>query len=108
MTADFSQHIDFVDNEESKKEIGASAKRITKAMAKTYAKKVKAAQQTEDKTFDQNVINNAIAQFKSKDPSKPQKGRKPKREDIYISESLEKIKLMEQQLVDEKDSLTHD
>ena len=43
MTADFSQHIDFVDNEESKKEIGASAKRITKAMAKTYAKEVKAA-----------------------------------------------------------------
>ena len=108
MTAEFSQHIDFVDNEESKKEIGASAKRTTKAMAKTDAKKVKAAQQIEEKPLDQNVINNAIAQFKNKDLSKPQKGRKPKREDIYISESLEKIRLMEQQLVDGKDTLTHD
>ena len=43
MTADFSQLIDFADNEESKKGIGASAKRTTKAMVKTDAKKVKAA-----------------------------------------------------------------
>ena len=91
MTADFSQHINFVDFEESKQETGAPAKRTAKAQAKTNAKKAKAAQSTEHKPFNENVISDAIKQFKHKDPSKPQKGRKPIREDIYISDSLEKI-----------------
>ena len=106
MTADFSQHLDFVDNEESKKETGAPAKRTAKAKAKSDAKKAKAAQLSEGKPFDEEVITSAVEQFKHKDPSKPSKGRKPIREDIYISQSLEKISQMEQRLIDEKDTLT--
>ena len=82
MTGDFSKHINYVDFEEYKQEAGAPAKRTAKAKAKTIAKKAKAARSKEHKPFIENVISDAIKQFRHKDPSKPQKGCKPIRKDI--------------------------
>lgn len=47
-----------------------------------------------------------MADFQKRDPAQPRRGRKPVREDIYISDSLAKIEAMESRLVDEKATLS--
>ena len=47
-----------------------------------------------------------MAQYELKDPTKLRRGRKPVRDDIYISQTLAKLKTMEKQLETEKNTLT--
>lgn len=56
--------------------------------------------------IDNDALNNALANFKVRNPDQPRRGRKPVREDIYISDSLKKIKDMESRLTNEKGTLT--
>ena len=52
----------------------------------------------EDKPIDNSAIDNAMAVYNQRPADQPKRGRKPVREDIYISESLAKIEEMEQRL----------
>ena len=52
------------------------------------------------------MVIEAEAKFKRPDPTKPKRGRKPVREDIYISESLARIETMETRMIVEKETLT--
>lgn len=54
------------------------------------------------------AIAEAIAQHQMRPPDQPRRGRKPVKEDKYISDSLKSIAAMEQRLIDEKGSLTPD
>ena len=66
----------------------------------------KAAIQAQRQPFNPDVVIEAEAKFKRPDPTKPKRGRKPVREDIYISESLAKIEMMETSMIVEKEMLT--
>ena len=47
-----------------------------------------------------------MAKYVQRDPTMPRRGRKPVREDVYITTSLQKIEKMERQLKDEAGRLT--
>ena len=48
------------------------------------------------------VIETAVARFQARDPEKPRRGRKPVKEDVYISTSQIKIEEMEMNLKTDK------
>ena len=78
----------------------------TKRKAKATVKKTrKITTAIEDKPIDNRAIDDAMAHYNLRAPDQPKRGRKPVREDIYISESLEKINDMERRLVEEKSTL---
>ena len=78
-------------------------KRSTKAKKK-YNKKVDAA--VDETPVDNTAIKQAMDHYNMRAPDQPKRGRKPVREDIYISESLEKINYMEARLQNERETLT--
>ena len=60
----------------------------------------------DEKPIDNTAIKEAMDHYNMRAPDQPKRGRKPVREDIYISESLEKINAMEARLQKERDTLT--
>ena len=60
----------------------------------------------DEKPVDNTAIKEAMEHYNMRAPDQPKRGRKPVREDIYISESLEKINTMEARLQNERDTLT--
>ena len=56
--------------------------------------------------IDTQAIDNALKVYQKRDPTQPRRGRKPVREDIYITESLAKIEMMEKRLAEEKNTLS--
>ena len=88
----------------SKGKTTPKSKRIAKEKVK---KGRKVAEHTNNnKPVDTKAIDDAMADYNMRPSDKPKRGRKPVREDIYISESLEKIDTMESRLVNEKLTLS--
>ena len=81
----------------------SQTKRTNKARQKKNSK-IDAA--VDEKPVDNTAIKQAMDHYNMRAPDQPKRGRKPVREDIYISESLEKINFMEARLQNERDTLT--
>ena len=80
-------------------------KRVAKSANKTTRKTLRATNKNQA-PVDNVAIDNAMAEFAKRNPDQPRRGRKPVREDIYISESLAKIDAMEERLKKEKETLS--
>ena len=68
----------------------------------------KSAVEAEDEVIDQAAIQSALDAHKARPEGQPRRGRKPVKEDVYITSSLVKIDEMEARLVNEKATLTPD
>lgn len=98
-----------VGDQDGSSHVGKKGKMTCKTKRKTKAtgkKALKVAEHTNnDQPVDTKAIEDAMAQYNMRPFDKPKRGRKPVREDIYISESLEKIESMESRLVLERTTL---
>ena len=78
----------------------------SKVVKQRTSKRVKKHVEADTSPVNEKAIKDAMAQFKMRDPELPKRGRKPVREDIYISTSLEKIEEMEKRLIEQKGKLS--
>ena len=92
----------------SNKRTRKAAEKAESAAAKTkrVPRSRRKVQPVDETPVDNDAIESAMAEFNKRTPDQPKRGRKPVREDIYISGSLAKIDAMEGRLKAEKDTLT--